>query len=68
MSAVAEAILAVMEQHRPSRIHRGLISGDYEQCQSGCKYEPGDLGRYRRTSSNEQAYTAPTYRNTSKGA
>lgn len=37
-----QSIQDVMEKHRPKRIRRGLKGGDYEQCQAGCKYDPGD--------------------------
>lgn len=41
INTVAKAISRTMEAHHPKRITRGADQ-DYEECQAGCRYEPGD--------------------------
>ncbi len=40
VDTAAQAISRTMEEHRPKRIIRGADQ-DYEECQAGCRYEPG---------------------------
>lgn len=41
MTDLQQRIAGILDEHRPKRIRRGIAGGDFEQCQKGCKYEPG---------------------------